>query len=86
MYGFQLYYSIGHSGAYGAIVIVVRNGQGDQSSNLDEAVCTSRSTNILEKGMNPTILQLWKIVGQTRLVNLGMTTSLGEGKLWIRTC
>ena len=29
-------------------------------------------------------LQLW--VGQTGLLNLGMTTSPGEGKLWILTC
>ena len=27
-----------------------------------------------------------KIVRQTGLFNLGMATSLGEGKLWIRTC
>ena len=35
--------------------------------------------------MNPTILlQLYKIVGQTELSNLGMATGLGEGKFWIQ--
>ena len=38
--------------------------------------------------MNPIILPLamGKIVGQTRLFNLGEASSLGEGKLWIQTC
>ena len=38
--------------------------------------------------MNPTILlpAIGKIVGQAGLFNLGMATSLGEGKLWIQTC
>ena len=43
-------------GARGVIVIVVRNGHGDTSSNLDETDCISHSTNTLGKGMNPIIL------------------------------
>ena len=37
--------------------------------------------------MNPISLPLAmdKIVGQTDLFSLGMTTSQGEGKLWIQT-
>ena len=38
------------------MVIVVGNGHDDKSSNLDEADCTSHSTNTLGKGMNPIIL------------------------------
>ena len=36
--------------------------------------------------MIPTILPptMGKIVGQTRLYNVGMATGLGEGKLWIQ--
>ena len=30
--------------------------------------------------------QLWKIVGETEFFSLGEATSLGEGKLWIKTC
>ena len=54
---------------------------------LDEAVCISHSANILEKGMNPTILppSMGNIVGQTGLFSLGMATGLGEGKHWIQT-
>ena len=37
-------------------VIVVGNGHGVTSSNLDETDCISQSTNILGKGMNPIIL------------------------------
>ena len=38
--------------------------------------------------MNPIILPpaMGKIVGQIVFFNLGETTSLGEGKLWIQTC
>ena len=55
---------------------------------LDEAVCISDSTNTLGKGMNPTTLPpaMGKIVEQTEHFNLGMATSLGEGKLWIQAC
>ena len=35
--------------------IVVGNGHGDLSSNLDEAVYISLNTNNLGKGMNPTM-------------------------------
>ena len=38
------------------MVIVVGNGHGDMSSNLDETDCISHSTNTLGKGMNPIIL------------------------------
>ena len=51
---------------------------------LDEALWVSYSTNILKKGMNPTILPTSNysdIVGQTRLSNFGMTTNQGKGKL-----
>ena len=40
------------------MVIVVGNGHGDTSSNLDEAACTSHSTNTFGKGINPIILPL----------------------------
>ena len=43
-------------GARGVMVIVVGNGLGDTSSNLDGADCISHSTNTLGKGMNPIIL------------------------------
>ena len=43
-------------GACGVMVIVVGNGHGNTSSNLDEADCISQSTNTLGKGMNPIIL------------------------------
>ena len=43
-------------GARGVMVIVVRNGHGDMSSNLYETDCISHSTNTLGKGMNPIIL------------------------------
>ena len=46
--------------------------------------CISHSANTLEKGMNPTRLP-WALGRQTRLFDLGMATSLGEGKLWIQT-
>ena len=39
----------------GALVIVVGNGIGDQSSNTDEAVCISFHTNVLGKGTNPSV-------------------------------
>ena len=45
-------------GARGVMVIVVGNGYGDTSSNLDEADCISHSTHTLEKGINPNILPL----------------------------
>ena len=38
------------------MVIVVRNGHGDTSSNLDETDCISHRTNTFGKGMNPIIL------------------------------
>ena len=38
------------------MVIVVGNGHGDKSSNLDETDCISRSTNTVGKDMNPIIL------------------------------
>ena len=65
------------------MVIVVGNGHGDTSSNLDETDYISHSTNTLGKGMNPIILTP-SIVGQTRFFSLGEATSLGEGKLWIQ--
>ena len=51
---------IGRSTYYGSarsvMVIVVGNGHGDTSSNLDETDCISHSTNTLGKGINPIIL------------------------------
>ena len=38
------------------MVIVIGNGHGDTSSNLDETDCISHSTNTLGKGMNLIIL------------------------------
>ena len=38
------------------MVIVVGNGHGDTSSNLDEIDYISHSTNTLWEGMNPIIL------------------------------
>ena len=52
---FRVYQS-GFEGARGVVVIVVGNGHGDTSSNLDETDCISHSTNTLGKGMNPIIL------------------------------
>ena len=40
----------------GVMVIVVGNGHGDTSSNLDEADSISHCTNTLGKGMNPIII------------------------------
>ena len=50
---------------------------------LDEAICISRSANTFGEGMKSTYSPSSKgqIVGQTELLNLDMTTSLGEGKL-----
>ena len=49
-------YSVVVGGASGVMVIVVGNGHGNTSSNLDETDCISHSTNTLGKGMNPIIL------------------------------
>ena len=50
---------------------------------LDESVCISHNANTHGKGMTPTILPplMGKIVGQTVLFNLAMTTHPGKGKL-----
>ena len=32
------------------------------------------------------LFSLSQIIGQTGLFNVGIATSLGEGKLWIQTC
>ena len=50
---------------------------------LDEPVYISYSNSTLGKGINPAFGQ---IAEQTELFNIGMATSLGEGKLWIQTC
>ena len=42
--------------ARSVMVIVVGNGHGDTTSNLDEADCISHGTNTLGKAMNPIIL------------------------------
>ena len=58
----------------------------------DEAVSISHTVNTLEKGMHPTILSpailhlgIDKIIGQIGLFKFGMSTGIGEGKLWIQT-
>ena len=51
----HIYIGVG-GGARGVVVIVVENGHGDTSSNLDETDYISHSTNTLGKGMNPIIL------------------------------
>ena len=43
-------------GTRGEMVIVVGNGNRDQSSNLDETVCISHSANTLGKRKHPIIL------------------------------
>ena len=50
--------------------------------------CTFFVTICWYNSMNPTILlsAMGNKVGQTGPFNPGMTTSLGEGKLWIQTC
>ena len=65
------------------MVIVVGNGHGDSSSNLDETDCISHCTNTLGKGRNLIILPpaMGRIVGQTGFFSLDEATSLGEGKL-----
>ena len=55
-YKLLVYRSYTLGGARGVMVIVVGNGHGDTSSNLDETDCISHSTNTLGKGMNPIIL------------------------------
>ena len=59
----------------------------NQVQILDKAICIWHSTNTLGKGINPTILYpAVSKIGQTGIFSLGMTTSLGKGKLWIQTC
>ena len=54
---------------------------------LNEVLYISHSANTLGKDTNPTIFTptMNKIIGQTGLFNFGLTTGLGEGKLWIQT-
>ena len=49
-------YKLSYGGVRDVMVIVVGNGHGDTSSNLDETDCISHSTNTLGKGMNLIIL------------------------------
>ena len=65
------------------MVIAVRNGLSNPSSNLVGAVCITHRGNIFGIGINPTILlsSYWKIFGQTMLFKFGMKISLGERKL-----
>ena len=53
---------------------------------MNEGVTISSSPNTLGKVMNPAIppQAMNKIVGQTKLFNLVMATSLGKGKLNIK--
>ena len=52
---------------------------------LDKTVCISHSTNTLGKSKNPTIRPFIMSRGDW-LFNLGLATSLGEGKRCIQTC
>ena len=54
---------------------------------LDESVCISHSTHTFGKAMIATNFpQLWlNNDRQTGLFNLGMASSLGDGKVWIQT-
>ena len=55
---------------------------------LDEAVCLSHTVNTPGKGMNPIILLLVKVKSSGKLGSFTVVTmnSLGEEKLWIKTC
>ena len=72
-----------YGGTCGVIVINLKNGDSDPSSNPDEDVCISHSTNILLERyvFNYSSFSYKKIVGQRELFNPGMAASLGEGKL-----
>ena len=63
-------------GANGVMVVIVRNGHGDSSSNPGEAISISHSANILGKSMNYSYSRYEWIVGQNGLVNLGMVKVL----------
>ena len=65
-------------GAHGVMNIIVGNQHINPSSNLDEAVYISHGTNILGKGINPTILPqvMGKIMEQNGLFSFNMFTSL----------
>ena len=58
------------------MVIVVGNGHGDMSSNLDEADCISHSTNAVGKGMNPNNLPPAMGKYQGRLGSLALVSQL----------
>ena len=58
--------------------IVVGNGRGDTSSNLERDYGVSHSTNTLGKGMNPIILPP---AMSNEFFSLGEANSVGEGKL-----
>ena len=64
------------------MIIVVGNGHGDTSSNLDTADFISHSTNTIRKGMDSLIL----FPAMGKFFSDGEAISLREGKLWIQTC
>ena len=79
--------------AYIVMVIVAGNRHGHSSSNLNEAVCISHNTwemyafhiTLGEMYASKYSLSSYgQIVGQSALFKVGMTTSLGEGKFFIR--
>ena len=72
--------------ARGASGIIITSEEMDRVTwvqNLYKADCISHSTNILGKGMNPTLLPMGKIVGQSGLFILAIATSFGKGKIKI---
>ena len=52
-----------HTHKFNARVIIVENGIGDPSSNLDNAVCILLCVNAIRKGMNPSLLSFPNIYG-----------------------
>ena len=64
------------------MVNILENGDGDPSSNLDEAVCIQLCANVLGKDMNPyNLLNSYvSILGLGGLFSCDKATSWGEGK------
>ena len=82
---FQFYNSYIH--IWVIMVVVIGNGSSTPIFNLDKTACISFCANTLGKGMKPITLasSYEQVVGQTELINFGMTTNLEEAKVWIKT-
>ena len=72
-----------NGGGLRIIIIMEHNGIGKSNSNLDEAVFISLLTNIIGKGMRPSLAPptMDKIVGHNGLPNIGKIISLRKGTL-----